>query len=591
MILHLLARGSFARLPRALGSAAGLALAAWCAGCAAPGAASAPASAPAVVFPSRDDLARIPSREPRAEAFGKDDVAVEVWSFESAVAIDGASYEDGSAWGDVARELAKGHEATTTLSPALRCAAEELARFHLKNGGMPTESLRRFMAARCGAVTTGMVPVLWSATMSGPVSDAEIASKVSGGFAKRLAERLGAGHHLLGVGAARDAQHVTAVAVVAADEARLEGTTLAVDASRRVVLRGAARGDFAEIGAMINRGDTGVAPCEADPSVRPPRFALTCELAQGDSFAWVEILGRRAKQLLVHELAEAIVHDGDRNAIAYSGRHVGPPAPVTGAADFTHELLDRLNRVRSAAQLASLALAPKQSAENARLAGTLIDASLGEDDATANQAAIGLLAGWDVPGLVRNGNFFLGVVGPTNDAAAWLDFALERPIGRSALLDPAARQIAVGAALPPGGGALGAAVTTYAMFGSEDHAAEATSFFQRVAAARASRGLPAPVRVQGLGEMDVELARVMREGAAPMAALDATMQLAVERTGQGVRGYVLETNDVEHAEVPEALLRPGRLSIVVGVTHHRVEGAAWGQYVVMVIVLGGGTTA
>jgi hypothetical protein len=83
----------------------------------------------------------------------------------------------------------------------------------------------------------------------------------------------------------------------------------------------------------------------------------------------------------------------------------------------------------------------------------------------------------------------------------------------------------------------------------------------------------------------------MTEGQAPMAALDATMQLAVDRTGQGVQGYVLETNDVDHADVPAQLLRGGPLHIVVGVTHHRVEGAAWGQYVVLVVVLGGGTRA
>jgi hypothetical protein len=572
-------------LIRALQFCAGVCLAAGSTGCGTPAA----SSKPAVAFPTRDELARIPSRTPRAEAFGADDVPVDAWSFESAVATEAASYDDPTVWGDVVRQLVKGHEATTTLSPPLRCAAQELARFHLKNGGMPTESLRRFMAARCGAVTTGMVPVFWSVTTTGPVADEELASKAASAFGKSVGARLGAGHHLLGLSAARDERHATLVAVVAEDEARLEGGALAVDANRRVVLRGAVRGDFAEIGAMINRGDVNVSRCEPDPAIQPPRFALTCELAPGDSFAWVEILGRRAQQLLVHELAETIVHDGDRNAIAYAGRHVGPPAPVTGPGDFVRALVDRLNQVRTAAHLAPLALAPKQSAENARLAGTLIDASLGGDEATANQAAIGLLAGWEVPGLIRNGNFFLAAVGPTSDATAWLDFALERPIGRSALLDPDARQVAVGPALPAGGGALGGAVTTYAMFDSGDHAGDAARFFQRVAAARAARGLPAPSRVQGLGEMDLELARVMREGVAPMAALDATMQLAVQRTGQGVQGYVLETNDVEHAEVPDALLRPGRLSIMVGVTHHRAAGAAWGQYVVLVVVLSGGT--
>jgi hypothetical protein len=28
---------------------------------------------------------------------------------------------------------------------------------------------------------------------------------------------------------------------------------------------------------------------------------------------------------------------------------------------------------------------------------------------------------------------------------------------------------------------------------------------------------------------------------------------------------------------------------MIGVTHHRAEGAAWGQYVAMIVILGGGS--
>jgi hypothetical protein len=541
-----------------------------------------------VVFPSRDEIARIPSRVPRAEAFGIEDVVVETWSFESQASSDAAAYEDASPWGDVARELVKGHPASLTPSSPLKCAAQELARFHAKNGAMPTESLRRFVAARCGAVTAGITPIFWSVTSPTPHPDAELAPMARDGFAKRLGEKLGAGHHLLGVAAARDGQRTSAVAVLARDEAKLEPGTLAVDASRHVTLRGAARGDFTEIGALINRGEVSTAPCTPDAQVKPPRFALTCELAPGDPFAWVEILGRKQGELLLHELAETVVNEGDRSAIAYTARHVGPRAPVAGGADFSRALLDGLNRVRTGAHMAPLALAPQQSIENTRLAGTLIESMLSNDDAVSNRAAIGLMAGWDVQGLIRNGNFFLAAVG-TSDATAWLDFALELPIGRSSLLDPAMRQVAIGPAIPPGGGALGAAVTAYALFETDDHAAEATRFFQRIAAARTARGLPAPARVQGLGEMDAELARVARAGAAPMDALQATMQVAVARTGQGVHGYTLETNDLDQVDVPAALLTPGPLRMMIGVTHHRAEGAAWGQYVAMIVILGGGS--
>ncbi|HEY3816258.1 MAG TPA: hypothetical protein VGL81_03755 [Polyangiaceae bacterium] len=565
-------------------AAGAVAIALACTGCAEGGAAGA-ASKPAVVFPSRDEIARIPAEVPRAEAFGMADVAVETWSFESQASSDAAAYEDASPWGDVVRELVKAHPANLTPSAPLKCAAQELARFHAKNGAMPTESLRRFVAARCGAVSSGITPMFWSVTSPIPISDAELAPKAGEGFAKRLGVRLQTEHWLLGVASAREGQRTSAVAVLARDEAKLEPGTLTVDASRRVTLRGAARGDFAEIGALVNRGDVGTAPCVPDPRVKAPRFALTCELAPGDTFAWVEVLGRRPGQLLLHELAETIINEGDRSALVYAAHHVGPPATVKDGPAFSRSLLDGLNRVRTNAHMAPLSLASEQSAENTRLAGTLVDAMISSDETVTNRAAIGLMAGWEVKGLIRNGNFFIAAVG-TSDATAWLDFAIERPIGRSSLLDPAMRIIAIGPAIPPGGGALGAAVTAYALFETDDHSADATRFFGRVAAARAARGLSAPVREPGFREMDAQLARIARAGGAPMDALQATMRAAVARTGQGVHGYTLETNDLDQVPVPEALLAPVPMRMAIGVTHHRAEGAAWGQYVVMVVLLG-----
>jgi len=544
-------------------------------------------STPAVVFPSRTELASIPSQPARVEAFGTSDVPVDTWTFDTPVPGDGAEHDAAGAWGQVARELQGAHATTTVLSAALQCTARELARFYADKRAMPTDSLRRFMAARCGAATSGPSPLVWGLEGAAGMPDEAIAARAREAMAPALASRLGHGHHLLGVDGFRDAKGAYVVAVTSEDVARLEPGSLAVGADRRVVLRGASRDELETISALINRGDAGTAPCEADPRVKSPRFALTCELAPGDAFAWVEVLGRRKGQLLMRELLEALVHEGDGSGIEYAARHVGAPAPVTSNASFTSALVDRLNGVRAAAHLPTLALAPKQSAENARLAGTLIDASLTDDDGVADRAAIGLMAGWEVAGLIRSGNFFLAAVGPTSDATAWLDFALERPMGRSMLLDPAVRQIAVGPAIPPGGGALGAAVTTYAMFESDDHSADATALFRRIAAARAARGLPAPVRVQGLGEMDAELARVSKAGQSPMAALEASMQVAVARTGHGVRGWVYETSDLEHAEIPKELLAPGPLELMIGVTHHRAEGAAWGQLVVLAVLLGG----
>jgi hypothetical protein len=543
-------------------------------------------SQPAIVFPSNDELSRIPARKPLAEAFGPDAVSVDAWTFESVPIPDSAAYDDATPWGALLAEQVKAHAQTTALSPPLLCTARELAGFHLKKQAFPAESLRRFMAARCGAVSPSVVPYFVSAAMPANVPDEKIVAEFRKQLVKLFDGKLASGHHLVGLAAARDADHVAIVTVMADDDVRLDPGSRAVDAKRQVTLRGGVRGDFAEIDALVNRGDAGTAPCMSDSSVRPPQFAIHCELAPSDRFAWVEVVGRKREGLLMHEVAETLIYEGDGNNLAYVSRHLGPAAPAGAGPEMAGLLVDRLNRVRRDAKLAPLTLATKQSAQNARLAGTLIDAMVGNDDGASERAALGLLAGWDVQGLIRTGGFFVGVVAPERDATAWLDFALERPMGRSVLLDPEARQIAIGPAVPDGAAGVGAAVTTYTFFESDDHAADEARFVERLTQARAAADLPAPVRITGFDRMPAECAKVMREGKPVMAALQDLLDAAVERTGRPAHGYVLETNDLTRVEVPPQLLERGPMEVIVGITHHRAPGAAWGQFVIFAIVLG-----
>jgi hypothetical protein len=547
-------------------------------------------SKPAVEFPSREQVQRIPPKKARPEAFRADEVAVDTWTFDSLPAGDDAPYEDASPWGDLMRELASAHKSRLALSAPLRCAAQEMARFYLKNHAPPAENLRRFMAARCGVVQTRVAPAASLTPVPAAVGDDELATHSRDMLRKLFeAELPPAGRALAGFAVARDANGAALVALVAPDDVRLQAGSRGVDANHRVTLRGAAQGEFTSIRALINRGDLGAQPCESDPGVQPPQFSVVCELAGGDRFAWVEVAAQRRGHFLAEALAETLVYEGDGKDLAYSARHVGPPAVVGSAAEFPNKMLERLNGVRLAAKLPPLSLATKQSAENARLVGTLIDAATDPGD-MSDRAAVGLLAGWDVEGLIRTGHIFLSVA-PSLDATAWLDAALERPMGRFALLDPDVRQIAVGADVADGKRALGAAVTTYAFFESDDHHADADRFFARIAAARAQRGLPAPERLAGTETTQAEAARVLRGNKPPMAALDDMMADVSRRYSIGVRGYVLEASDLERPDVPAAFLARGPMRVLLVVTHHRAPDAAWGQFVVFAVVLGGGAPA
>jgi hypothetical protein len=473
---------------------------------------------------------------------------------------------------------------------ALRCAAAEIGRFHLKNHALPVASLRRFILARCGGETTSFTPLVWSVEAPAAVSEELILSRARDALANAIEEPLARGHHLVGLAAVRDAKRASVVVAIAKDEARIEPGPRSVDATRRVTLRGTAREEYAQIVARVNRGDYGVSVCVRDPGVRPPQFALTCELAAGDASAWVEVAGLKRGRLLLHPLADVLIYGGDATAasVAYKAKSYGAAAPVTTLPAFTGALVDRVNAVRALAGMAPLTLAAKQSAVNERLAGTVLNAAAVGSDDTAEKAAIGLLAGWDVEGgMIRGGQLYIGAVAPTRDAMLWVQSAMELPSGRTALLDPKAGVIAVGASIPDGAPALGAVVTTYALFASDDHGADEELFFRRIREERAVRGLAPPVRVPASAEMRTAAARVLGQDVAPMGALRAMVAAASEPK----RGYVMETTDPSTVEVPEVFLQPGPLPLALVMTHHRAPGAAWGQYVIFTLMPAKGAPA
>ncbi len=353
-----------------------------------------------------------------------------------------------------------------------------------------------------------------------------------------------------------------------------------------MLIRGTLRRPAADAEALINRGDYGVARCPRDSRVTLPRFAFSCRLGDNDTVAWVQIRVRREGRVLDVAAADLLAYEGDVSKIEYRPRPSGPLAPVYDAAGFTSALLVAVNRARADGKLPAVSLAVKQSAENARLVGTLIDANAKGKSDVSDGIALGLVAGWDVDGTIRSGQLLVAAVAPTRDAAAWLDFALERPIGRSVLLDPDARRIAIGPAVVDGGApGLAAVVTSYALFESSDHEGDSTAMAEHVAARRAQLGKPPLAKIAVSGVFAEEAKLVLAGALEPSDALNVAMRSVAQRVAGRVQGFLVETNDLEHAPIPDDLLRAPKGAFAVEVTHHRVKGAAWGQFVVFYLLV------
>jgi hypothetical protein len=249
-------------------------------------------------------------------------------------------------------------------------------------------------------------------------------------------------------------------------------------------------------------------------------------------------------------------------------------------------VVSSLNEVRVHGGLRPVQLAPAESARATRLAGHYFATALGRSGGTqeSDEIALGLLAGWQIEGLIRDGLFTSSLAPHTHDAAQWLDAALTSPVGRAALLAPEIEALALGTVLLSQPDGLGAVVTGYRLYHGDDHSDDVKRLYARLLIARQRLGLGMPFRLEGMQHvMQTEFARIQSGQWQSRQALQAALDQAVHRFGSSMRGYVIETTSLDAFEIPEDLVRRKNLYFEIGVGHYRAPGAAWGQMVILVV--------
>jgi hypothetical protein len=461
-----------------------------------------------------------------------------------------------------------------TYAKELRCIAREVGRFQLEHGAYPDERLKRFMIAACGMTNQAVSLVEEHGEGPATLSDDQLLTQ----WQSKLQIPPELRGTAMGVWMGRKGKRVVVMAASAKPQADVVVTP--ADASGQIVVRGAAPAGTDMVLGLMNDGEHGVTRCEPDLVLPLPLFAFRCTMAAGDKTAWVEVATRAQGRLLMRSYGLALARRDASVPLQYVAAR-GEKTPVTTSEELTTAVLHGVNRARAAGKLAPLSLAPNQAATNERLAPHFVHAAMASDQEKGDVVGLGLLAGWDVQGTIRNGNLFAALLsGDGADANAWLDYALEMPMGRFTMLDANARQIAIGVARP---GGIGAVVTTYEFFGSNDHRDDVAHVVDRLARIRAARGLPQPVVIPGMKDLGQQAALVNAGQKDAADALDAALVAERDRSHRSVRGWVIATNDLESLPFPPEVLAAGPVSVGVEVTHYREPGAAWGQYVVFLV--------
>jgi hypothetical protein len=533
---------------------------------------------PIAQFPSRDDLEDVAESE-AAPLRPVKTLEVPRWDVAPESLVAEGSYPAETPLDSMIASAAA--ERSATLSPPLRCAGMEAARFFTKHGAYPGDGLRDHIVRRCGSVLPSLTFQTLDMAVPDEVPEAEFAQSMNKAIAGMLAQRAKPGVHL-GAGYARGGGRVSVVAFAGVPTARLDAFTSLIGEGTSVTLSGELPRHAEHAIALVNHGEFGVEICEPDRSVKRPRFSVTCPVAPNDATTRIEIASSKRGQVLMHQDVQLMVRRTDDAGLVYEPSTYGGPSKAASSSAFRKAFVGALNRVRERAGLGGLTVENEQSAMSDRLAPHFFSASESGDSERTDVIALGLLAGWDVDGMIREGGIFTGALHGSRSPEHFLSHALESPLGRQVLLDRDISRAAVGAALLEPTGIV-TIVNTYAFFGSQDHRADEDAVFAELSKLRAARGLPPPTRLERGDALDRCLRRIATNTAGTVDAVEEALQTISEEQSRSMSGFTLETHDLKNLEISDELLRNAPLAVAVGVTHYKPEGAAWGQYVVVLV--------
>jgi hypothetical protein len=554
-------------------------------------------------FPSAEELGNLAARPP-ADRIAADDVAdVAQWRLTGPLpdGVAVTAHPPASAWDQLLDQEVSRRAGLAFASESAHCVAREAGLFYLATRGRPAPALEQFIAGRCGlAATDSSTGYRWG-DVPADFSDERVLGQWRDAVLDDVGKALGSagGPTLVGLWYGRKDGRAVVSWLVSRRRVQIDPLPL-VPPGAQVVVRGELLIAASHLEGLANAGRFGVHHCIADPAVPLPRFALTCDVDAADRAAQIEVAAFPPGRILGPIVLSLVVWPAGTPGDSFerpvlAGAAPAPCAAGAASGDVPGALTACINQARAEAQLAPLALAPAQSQTATRLAPHFFAALAGaEPELLADKVVLGLRAGWDVGAPLRYGQFTSGLIhGGSAEIDRLVASVLDRPSGREALLDPDARQLAVGTVAGGGGGgggggprALGAVFGTYTPFDGRDDPGDVQRVLQRLADLRARQGRGAPARLSSSVEGDVSAAahRIASDGRDPTSALNDALEATAARTHGAVRGWWVDADKLDQVELPPEILQAPVLHVAVAVSHYRRKDEPWTRYVVVIVV-------
>jgi hypothetical protein len=522
-------------------------------------------------FTTAEELRQVAQQTRPAKAFAAAAIDVPRYALEGP--FNATAHEGTSPWGALLLASAKGR-----FEPdgALACAAKELSRFSLEHQGSPSDSLESFVLARCGSTTAHAASQTLSGEAADDLPEAALFTQWEQSVREMIAKIVPGEHAGIALTRAKGRAWLTMLRHQRL--AVLKAAPRVGDFEGKLVVEGQLTYPVEKVDALINQGPLGWAECVRDEGAVLPTFRFVCVARKEDAQAWLSIGAWEKDRVLGKEVARVLVWPAGEPINLYTAPAYATPGPPTPEA-----FVERVNAVRTTAGLPPLKLAAQQSSTAASVAPYFF----GETDAhDSDKIALGLMAGWEVEGLVSTGSFNAEWT-PQPDSGALLSSMLEQPSGRRSLMDPTASRIAAG--LVAEGNTVGALISTYAIMEEVVDPVEAPKqLIAQLNEARAKLGKGPAEWIANPNDFYTRAAKsLLANEVTPTQAANQFMDETVRFTNRPVSGLTQTVTTLDKVQWAEEVLAHPSPQVLIFVGVQKARGDAWGRYVVLVLLLEG----
>jgi hypothetical protein len=460
----------------------------------------------------------------------------------------------------------------------MQCYAREIGRFFTLHRKLPQLDLQGFMAGRCGVVPNS--PAVVYATASGPPAVDAAAKELE----KDLQKVNGA--HELGVWMGGSDKGQVIVAAFGAPKVKLTSVKVAREGSPSLHIQGRLLESTGWLRGYASVGALGSSTCAATPRSTAvlPDFDLQCPLGKDDAYAVFDMVAAPPNAIMGREVLSLVVPVNGEIPANYTS------IAVSGAPSAKEGLLTQINAVRANLKKVNLEEVPAQSRTANVLVPHFFAASVDENTPKLELITLGLMAGWDVPGPIRDAHLlsFRGTRG--DNAPSFLSELLFFPSNRSILLDPDARRVAVATMQDGKSKAVFGLVTTYSIFEPREYGSIEMGLLDELDRQRQAHGKK-PVERVGGEETDRVLepimAKLTRGEMSPMGGLQEVLEMYSSRLHRPFQGMVYSSMVIDgwRPTYEGPLVELDGVAVTAKVGFFVGEGANWGQYVTYLVFM------